>query len=52
MVDQTVVGVTVPAGHCELQTHCAKPKDRIENAKHADSSSFFIKRWLVKVYQS
>jgi len=42
-----VVGVTVPAGYCELQRHCAKPKERIENAKHADSSSFFIKQKLV-----
>ena len=49
MVDQTVVGVTVPAGHCMLQTHCAYPKDRIENAKHADSSSFFIIYKLIDV---
>ncbi len=47
MVAQTVVGVTVPKGYCVLQTHCAKPRDRIENAKHADSSSFFIKQKLV-----
>ena len=47
MVVQTVVGVTVTKGYCVLQTHCAKPKDRMENAKHADSNSFFIKQKLV-----